>query len=161
MPRASSPERRTTPRPDRPGGVEMATMVSRGCRTLRPAAAATASAEWRTASPSSRRTIAARRRAGARRTNRFRQRHADRQHHHLAKWTGASALAADLGLLAETQMNDAPLTAVHRIEVEWPARLLHLLGGGHGAQPQLLDAHHAVIVRVEAQSRMMLGRHVE
>ena len=71
------------------------------------------------------------------------------------------AFAADIRFVAQAQVDDAPLAAVHRIEVERPARLLHLFGGGHGAQAQLLNPQHPIIVGVEAQQRMMLGRHAQ
>ena len=58
-------------------------------------------------------------------------------------------------------MNNAPLAAVHRVEVKWPARLLYFFGRGDRAQAQFFNPQHPVIVGIEAQSRMMLGRHAE
>jgi hypothetical protein len=96
-----------------------------------------------------------------RRTDRLRQRHSDRQHHHLAKRSRARAFAADRGLVAQAEMNDAALPAAHGIEVERPLRLLHPLGRSRGAEPQFLDAHHAVVVGVETKPGVILRRHAQ
>ena len=55
-------------------------------------------------------------------------------------------------------MNDAPLAAAHGTEVERPLRLLHPFGRGERADPKLFDAQEPVIIGVEAQPRMMVGR---
>ncbi len=71
----------------------------------------------------------------------------------------AHALAAHFGLVAQRQVQDAALAAVHGAEVERLAGALDALGGGQRAHAQFLDAQHAVIVGVEAHARMFFGRH--
>ena len=41
------------------------------------------------------------------------------------------------------------------------ASLLHALGGGNGAEPQFFDSEQAVIIRIEAEQGMVLGRNAE
>src|SRR5690242_13222182 len=137
-----------TPRPPRPGGVEMATMVSeRGKRHWagrRPArlamrAAGARAIPARTIPP---RTIATRaipagtipagtipsrttaastiRLGGARRFGQTG--HAGGVYDNLAGGTRADALAAHCRLIAQSQMDDAALAAVHGIEPERNAR---------------------------------------
>jgi hypothetical protein len=69
----------------------------------------------------------------------------------LADWTFADALAAHFGLIAQRQVQDAPLATVHGAEVERHVRLLDAFGGGLRAHAQLLNAQHAMVVGVEAQ----------
>jgi hypothetical protein len=61
----------------------------------------------------------------------------------------AGAFAPQLRLAAQRHVDHAPLAAVHRIEEKWRAGVLDFFGRGRGAQTQLLDAQHAVIVGVE------------
>ena len=86
---ARSPESRTTPMPPRPGGVEMATMVSSlVIRVTRRLA-----------------TRVARGRVG-------------RNNHHLAFGSHSFALRADLRNVLQGHVNDAPLARVHGAEGE-------------------------------------------
>ena len=58
-------------------------------------------------------------------------------------------------------MQNAALAAVHRREQEGLATLLHPLRGGGGAHAQLLNPQTAIVVRVEADQRVILGRHAQ
>jgi len=58
-------------------------------------------------------------------------------------------------------MQNATLTAVHRAEVEWLVRFPNTIRGSFRAHPQLLNTQHAMIVRIKAQSRVLIGRHAE
>src|SRR5579871_265444 len=70
-------------------------------------------------------------RARTRRTNRLRQRfHLRGNHHHLTDWPFADTLAAYIRLIAQRQMQNPPLAAVHRAEVERNPGLLHPLRSG-------------------------------
>lgn len=73
----------------------------------------------------------------------------------------SGALTAQLRFVAQRDVNHAALTAVHRVKSERLARMLHFFGGSGGAQAQLGDAQHAVIVRVEREARMIFGRHAQ
>src|SRR5689334_16279368 len=59
-------------------------------------------------------------------------RHTGGIHHHLAAGSGSGALTAHGRLLAEREVDDAALAAVHGIEAEGDAGPLHFLGGGDG-----------------------------
>jgi hypothetical protein len=69
------------------------------------------------------------------------------------------ALATQLRLIAQRDVDHASLTAVHRVEAEGLARVFNFLGGGGSTQAKLRDAQHAVVVRVEGEARVILGRH--
>src|SRR5271155_5335685 len=104
----------------------VALRLRRWCRAfaLIPAVAAgtsvaTITASGRTTRPSAWGTIARGHRA--RRPDRLRERHIDGQNHHLPEGSGAGAFAADFFFVAKAQMDDAPLAAVHRVEVEGAA----------------------------------------
>ena len=58
-------------------------------------------------------------------------------------------------------MDDAAFAAIHRIEVKWPARLLHIFGGGQGAEAQFLNTQRPVIVSIESHSRVVLRRYAQ
>ena len=45
--------------------------------------------------------------------------------------------------------------------MEGHARPLHLVGRGERADPKFLDAQHSIVVRVEAQPGVFLGRHAQ
>jgi hypothetical protein len=55
-------------------------------------------------------------------------------------------------------MDDAPLTAIHGIEPEGSTAMLHPLGGRERAQAQFFHAEQTVIVRIERESRVIVGR---
>src|SRR5262249_27113943 len=83
----------------------------------------------RTASERTSRCIVFRPRS--RRTDRLGQDFGVRGHHHnLPDRSHPDAFTAHFGLVAQREMNDAPLAAVHRAEVERLARFLHALRGG-------------------------------
>ena len=143
--RACGPERRTTPNPPRPGGVEMATMVSWRFKL----SGGGARLEYcGPGGPSGRRAGDA---EGASR----------RIDDHLAVTADAGALAAHAGLVAQGQVHDPALPAGHRIEAEGHAGAPDLFGRRGGAQAQLFDAQHAIVVGVEAQPRMVLRGHAQ
>ena len=56
-------------------------------------------------------------------------------------------------------MDNAALAAVHGIEAEGLAGVLDLLRRGGGGKAELGDAERAVIVGVEGELRMVVGRH--
>lgn len=70
---------------------------------------------------------------------------------------GAGALAAELLFVAQGDVENAALSAVHRVEPEWRARVFHFFGGGADADPQFLDPEGAVIVGIEGNARMIVG----
>src|SRR6266850_6315596 len=170
MAAAFAPEIRTTPKPPRPGGVETATMVSfrfnagvssqSGGKGYPPGLGAPAALRSRTATVSATHGRA----AGAlvrRRRRLFRQTgHSSRINNNLAESAVPAALAAHFGLVAQSQMNHAALAAIHGIEPEGSARALHFFGRRSRAQPQFFDAQSAIILRVERQARVILGRHM-
>src|SRR5947208_3267236 len=135
MAAALAPEIRTMPKPPRPGGVEMATMVA--CRfnaggQLRaagmvnpPGLGAPAALRSGTATVSATHGRAAR--ALVRRRRRlFRQTgHSRRINDHLAESAVPAALAAHFGLVAQSQVNHTALAAIHGIETEGNTRALH------------------------------------
>ncbi len=71
------------------------------------------------------------------------------------------ALAAEFDLIAEGDVDDAALAAVHGVEAEGLGGALHLLGGGGGAEAEFGDAQHAEIVRVEGEARMIVVGNAE
>lgn len=58
-------------------------------------------------------------------------------------------------------MDDAPFAAAHRVEVEGPVGAFDAFGRRDGAQAQLLNPERPVIVGVETQQGMVLGRHAQ
>src|SRR5579864_698036 len=67
---------------------------------------------------------------------RFRQaRHAGRIDHHLAEPAMPGALTAYRALVAQRQVDDTPLPAVHGIEFERNARAFHFFSGRNRTQP--------------------------
>jgi len=73
----------------------------------------------------------------------------------------AHALAAKFSLAAHGEVDNAPLAAIHRAEVERNFGFLHPLRRGHRAHPQFFDPEHAVVVGVEAKARVILTRHAQ
>ncbi len=71
------------------------------------------------------------------------------------------AFTANLAFVAQGQMNDAALPAVHGIELEGNARAFHFFSGSNRAQPQFLNAKRAIILRVKGDARVVLGRHAQ
>src|SRR6266404_26985 len=63
-----------------------------------------------------------------------------RQDHNLPVRSDAGTLTANVGFIAQAQMNNAPLAAAHWIEVERTPRLFDSLGCGHRAETQLFDS---------------------
>jgi len=58
-------------------------------------------------------------------------------------------------------MDDAPLTAVHRVEPEHSAGALHIIRCRQCADTQFLDANRTIIVRVERNARVIVGMHAQ
>src|SRR6516225_6704367 len=172
--RASAPDRRTTPSPPRPSGVEIAAIVSfrfivaqaplvrsgwpaRMVLTPRRSAAIPRTAPA-TASAGAARTSAAPLRREIPR--RFGQAgHPRRIDHHLPRGPGSEALAPHLGFAAQRHVDDSALAAVHRVETERLPGPLYLFRRRHRAEPQLLDAQQPVVVGVERDAGMVLGGH--
>ena len=73
----------------------------------------------------------------------------------------AGAFAAKFEFVPQGDMNGAALAAVHRVEAERLTGMFHLFRGGVGAHPQFSDAEHAVIIRIEGETRMVFRRHAE
>jgi hypothetical protein len=73
--------------------------------------------------------------------------------------TRAETFAADVILVAQRNVDDAALAAVHGIEAERRSGSLDLVGRGEGAHPQFLDAQSPVVICVEGDSRMLVGMH--
>src|SRR6476659_10064449 len=86
-------------------------------------------------------------------------RHPGRIHYNLALAARAQTLAAQFGLVAQGQMDDTALAAVHGIEAEWLAGTFYFIRGGHGAHAQFFDAQQAIVVGVERNPRMVFRRH--
>ncbi len=188
------------PRPPRPGGVEMATMVSASCKGYTPGTCV-CGAGWHPAagwnppvsgavredrrgrrarhdrrrpprSPrpprSGRRSMGGRgpsyieRRGGSRlRGGSGKAGHARGIYHHVP-----AGPAPQLSLRTAVSLRSARwITRRSRLFMglkrKCSPRALHPLGGGDGAQPQLLDAQQAVIVGVEGNARVVFGRHAQ
>ena len=95
-----------------------------------------------------------------RRTNRLGQDFQVRGNdYYLPYGTFAYALTAHFRLIAQRQVKNAPLAAVHGAEVEWGARFLDAFRCGLRAHTQFLNPQHAMVVGVEAQEGMLLGSH--
>jgi len=77
------------------------------------------------------------------------RRHTGGINHHVPEWPGAGALAAEFLLVAQGDVENAALAAVHRIEPEWRTRVLHLFRSGAGADPQFLNPQRPLIVGIE------------
>src|SRR5580658_3754751 len=75
----------------------------------------------------------------------------------MPEWPRAGALTAQFVFVPQSDMENAALAAVHGVEPERRARVLHLFGGGSGADPQFLDPESAVVVRIEGNARMIVG----
>lgn len=58
-------------------------------------------------------------------------------------------------------MQDPAFAAVHGIKAERLLRGLHAFGGLRGARPQFLDAEQPVVIRIEADAAVILGRYVK
>lgn len=58
-------------------------------------------------------------------------------------------------------MNNPPLAAAHRAEVERPPGRLHALRRRYRAHAQLLDAQNTIVISVKAQQGMILWRHAK
>src|SRR5205823_3802451 len=145
-----------------PGGVDIAAMVSFSCRLSGAArrtpattstAAATGSAALGTALRPRTSVAAAIVRMGKRGKIRDR-RHARWIDHDSALQAGACAFAANLVLVAQRDVNDAPFAAVHGIETEHRPGAFHLIRRGKRADPQLLNAQRPIIVGVEGDARV-------
>ena len=63
--------------------------------------------------------------------------------------------------MAQCDVDHASFPAVHRVEAEGLACMLHLFGSRVGAQTKFRDAQHAVVVSVERKPRMVLGWHAQ
>ena len=170
--RAAGPDRRTTPSPPRPGGVEIATIVSlrikdgeedgrcRGPAATASIAATAAASVAATATASIAAATAEAAARGSEVAGRLgKARHSGRIDDHLPLRTRPEAFTADLRFVAQRQVDHAALAAVHRVEPERLARPLHLFRGSLRAQAQLFDAEQAVVVGVEGNARMVLGGH--
>src|SRR6476646_9185585 len=152
--RDSGPDRRTTPMPPFPAGVEIATIVSKTklvdfglsshAAAVRPGTPPRTPVSIPIAAVSI--PIPARRRWWRRRRHAG---HSGRIDDHLAMPAEAGAFAAQLGFAAQREMNHTPLPAVHGIKEERRSGSLDLLGRGRCAQAQLLDPQHPVVVGIE------------
>ncbi len=71
------------------------------------------------------------------------------------------ALTAKLGFIAQRDVDDAALAAVHRVEAEGFGSALDLLSGNARAHPKLGDAQHAEIIGVERQPGMVVIRNAQ
>lgn len=71
----------------------------------------------------------------------------------------AQALAAQILVVAQYEVNDAPFAAVHRIELERNASFANFFGGRSRAHAQLFDTQQPVIIGVEANAGMLVARH--
>jgi len=58
-------------------------------------------------------------------------------------------------------MENTPLAAVHGAEVEGRMCFLNALRSRHRAHPQFLDAQHTMVVRIEAQQRVLFRSHTQ
>ena len=74
----------------------------------------------------------------------------------MAVRTHAAALTAKLVLVAQCNVDHAPLAAVHRVEAERRARVFDFLGRGHGTDAELGDTQCAIVVRIEGNARMIV-----
>src|SRR6185312_612348 len=83
------------------------------------------------------------------------RRHSRRINHYMPKWPGACALTAQPGLVAEGDMQHAPLAAVHRIKPERRTGVLHLFSGRTRAHAQLFDPERAIVVGIEGNPRVI------
>src|SRR5579885_296934 len=187
--RASLPESRTIPSPPRPGGVEMATMVSRSCTVgsycagrnnpsgaganLRSSATRASSiipppvaplvSALIVASRQSRRTaFGGRTGSGGPHEGRgWELLHIFRYDCHLPVRRLPHALTADASLIAQGKMQNAALAAIHRTEQKRHPGLSHFFGSGKRAQPELFYAHQAMIIRIKADQGVLVRRHAE
>jgi hypothetical protein len=71
--------------------------------------------------------------------------------------SGAGAFAAQFGFVPQRDVDDTALAAVHRVEPEWRACVLDLFSGSARADAQFLNAERAVIIRIERNSRVIVG----
>ena len=174
--RLPGPERRTTPKPPRPNGVEMATMVSR--RFIRwPMANVDGAGRALAAGgrfpprecppygrspprcPSDHARSTASAIARARRHRRSgRRRHIRRHYDHRAARSDAHAFAAQFLFVSQCQMDHPSLAAGHRVEMKGHVRAFHLVCRRQRAHAEFFHAQQAVIVCVERNQRMIFGR---
>lgn len=75
--------------------------------------------------------------------------------------TLSEALAAQILVIAQHEVDDAPLAAVHRIELERDACLANFFRSRSSAHAQLFDPQKPVIIGVEANPRMLFARHAQ
>lgn len=73
----------------------------------------------------------------------------------------AGAFAAEPSFIAERDMDDATFPAVHGVEAERLAGVLHFFGGGVGAETNFGYAERTVIVGIEGQARVILRGNLE
>ena len=67
------------------------------------------------------------------------------------------ALATQFFEVAQRQMQDAALAAIHRIELKGDLRLQDLLRDGQRTHPQFFNPQQPMIVGIEAQARMLVA----
>lgn len=107
-----------------------------------------------------RRTAEARR-AERRRRSFGERRHAGRIDDDAAERAGAGAFTAELSFVAERDVDDAALAAVHGREAEGLAGGFDAFGCDLRGHAKFFDAEGAVIVGVEGNPRMIVGVHAE
>jgi hypothetical protein len=73
----------------------------------------------------------------------------------------AVAFGAEVGLIAEGQVDDAALARGHGSEVEWGSGLANFLGSDRGGHAKFLQADGALILAVEGNLFVVAGRQVE
>jgi hypothetical protein len=73
--------------------------------------------------------------------------------------TGATAFAAHFFFIAERDMHHPALAAVHGVEAEIRARVLHFFGRRQSADPKLFNANGPIVVGIESNPRMIVGMH--
>ena len=62
-------------------------------------------------------------------------------------------------LIAQRNVDDAALAAVHGVEAKRRSGSLDLVGRGEGTHSQFLDAQSPIVIGVEGDSRMLVGMH--
>ena len=77
-----------------------------------------------------------------------------------AHGSGTDAFAAKFLFFTQGQMDNAAFAAGHGIEVEGHVGALHLFGSDDGAHAQVFDAQQTIVVGIEGDERMILGRKV-
>lgn len=75
--------------------------------------------------------------------------------------TFAIAFGAEVGLVAQGEMNDATLARGHSSEVERSAGLANLFGRDSGGHAELLEVEGALIFAVEGNLLVLAGRQAQ